>query len=71
MCTSSTGGLDTADYKIGMLLKQKLYQQEGKKLISLYPADLPYLDNKLDNALRALNNDRRDEHCESSPETNR
>jgi hypothetical protein len=29
-------GMDTADYKIGMLKKQKLYQQEGKKLISLY-----------------------------------
>ena len=23
-------GMDTTDYKIGMLLKQKLYQQEGK-----------------------------------------
>ena len=32
-------GMDTADYKIGMLKKQKLYQQEGKKLISLYPYD--------------------------------
>ena len=32
-------GMDTADYKIGMLKKQKLYQQEGKKLISLYPKD--------------------------------
>jgi transposase-like protein len=40
-------GLDTTDYKIGMLLKQKLYQQEGKKLVSLYPADLPHLDTKL------------------------
>jgi len=40
-------GLDTTDYKIGMLLKQKLYQQEGKKLISLYPADLPNLNTKL------------------------
>jgi predicted RNA-binding Zn-ribbon protein involved in translation (DUF1610 family) len=29
-------GMDTADYKIGMLKKQKLYQQEGKKLISLH-----------------------------------
>ena len=47
-------GLDTTDYKIGMLLKQKLYQQEGKKLISLYPADLPCLDVKLGDALRAL-----------------
>lgn len=29
-------GMDTADYKIGMLKKQKLYQQTGKKLVSLY-----------------------------------
>ena len=28
--------MDTADYKIGMLKKQKLYQQEGKKLLSFY-----------------------------------
>lgn len=32
-------GMDTADYKIGMLKKQKLYQQQGKRLISLYPKD--------------------------------
>ena len=44
-------GLDTTDYKIGMLLKQKLYQQEGKRLISLYPADLPDLNMKLTVAL--------------------
>jgi hypothetical protein len=36
-------GLDTADYKIGMLKKQQLYQQEGKRLVSLYPADKPRL----------------------------
>ena len=29
-------GMDTTDYKIGMLKKQKLYQQEGKRLVSLY-----------------------------------
>lgn len=34
-------GMDTLDYKIGMLKKQKLYQQEGKKLISLYFQDKP------------------------------
>ena len=50
-------GLDTTDYKIGMLLKQKLYQQEGKKLISLYPDDLPQLDAKLLDALRGPNDD--------------
>lgn len=36
-------GMDTADYKIGMLKKQQLYQQEGKRLISLVPADKPRL----------------------------
>ena len=46
-------GLDTTDYKIGMLLKQKLYQQEGKRLVSLYPDDLPLLDTKLPAALQA------------------
>jgi len=37
-------GMDTADYKIGMLKKQQLYQQEGKRLISIYPADKSRLD---------------------------
>lgn len=32
-------GMDTLDYKIGMMKKQKLYQMEGKKLISLYFRD--------------------------------
>jgi len=41
-------GMDTTDYKIGMLKKLKLYQQQGKKLISLYPDD----KNNLDEALR-------------------
>jgi HEAT repeat protein len=40
-------GMDTADYKIGMLKKQKLYQQQGKKLISLYPDDKPRLRETL------------------------
>jgi len=35
--------MDTTDYKIGMLKKQQLYQQQGKKLISLYPDDKPRL----------------------------
>ena len=47
-------GLDTTDYKIGMLLKQKLYQQEGKKLVSTYPSDLPRLGAKLSTALGIL-----------------
>jgi len=37
-------GMDTINYKIGMLKKLKLYQQEGKKLISLYPEDKNNLD---------------------------
>jgi hypothetical protein len=40
-------GMDTADYKIGMLKKQQLYQQEGKHLVSIYPADKPGLDSVL------------------------
>lgn len=40
-------GMDTTDYKIGMLKKQQLYQQEGKRLISLYPPDKPKLDSVL------------------------
>jgi hypothetical protein len=34
-------GLDTPQYKMSMFKKQMLYQQEGKRLISIYPADLP------------------------------
>ena len=37
-------GMDTADYKIGMLKKQQLYQQEGKRLISIHPPDKLRLD---------------------------
>jgi hypothetical protein len=37
-------GMDTADYKIGMLKKQQLHQQQGKRLISIYPPDKPHLD---------------------------
>jgi len=40
-------GMDTADYKIGMLKKQHLYQQQGKRLISLYPADKPRIKEAL------------------------
>ena len=45
-------GMDTADYKIRMLKKQQLYQQQGKKLISLYPADKPALRARLLERLR-------------------
>ncbi len=37
-------GLDTPQYKMSMYKKQTLYQQEGKRLISIYPADLSRLD---------------------------
>ena len=47
-------GLDTTDYVIGMNIKKKLYQQEGKRLISVYPADLPCLDQKLTQSLQKL-----------------
>ena len=40
-------GMDTADYKIGMLKKQQLYQQQGKRLVSLYPADKPRMRERL------------------------
>jgi hypothetical protein len=40
-------GMDTADYKIGMLKKQKLYQQQGKRLISLYPEDKQHMQQQL------------------------
>lgn len=40
-------GMDTTDYKIGMLKKQQLYQQEGKRLISIHPPDKPRLDTVL------------------------
>jgi putative ubiquitin-RnfH superfamily antitoxin RatB of RatAB toxin-antitoxin module len=36
-------GMDTTDYKIGMLKKQKLYQQEGKRVLSLHFRDKPRL----------------------------
>jgi hypothetical protein len=47
-------GMNTADYKIGMLKKQQLYQQQGKRLISLYPADKPHLKSALINKLEKL-----------------
>jgi hypothetical protein len=44
-------GMDTADYKIGMLKKQKLYQQQGKKLISLHFKDKGRLKEVLEHKL--------------------
>jgi len=37
-------GMDTPQYKMSMYKKQMLYQQEGKRLISVYPQDLPRLN---------------------------
>jgi len=37
-------GMDTLDYRIGMLKKLKLYQQEGKRVISVYREDKTSLD---------------------------
>jgi hypothetical protein len=45
-------GLDTPQYKMSMYKKQTLYQQEGKRLISVYPADLPHLRTLLPTKLR-------------------
>jgi dienelactone hydrolase len=36
-------GLETPQYKMSMYKKQTLYQQEGKKLVSVFPKDLPVL----------------------------
>ena len=47
-------GMDTADYKIGMLKKEKLYQQQGKKLVSLYPKDKPCMRDLLMGKLEKL-----------------
>jgi len=47
-------GMDTADYKIGMLKKQKLYQQQGKRLVSLYPQDKPRMKTVLMDKLAKL-----------------
>jgi hypothetical protein len=44
-------GMDTIDYKIGMFKKQKLYQQQGKRLISLYFKDKPRLETLLQKKL--------------------
>ncbi|MDZ4198555.1 MAG: hypothetical protein U1E27_04625 [Kiritimatiellia bacterium] len=44
-------GMDTADYKIGMLKKQQLYQQQGKKLISLHWQEKATLEADLEKKL--------------------
>ncbi|MFH1340694.1 MAG: hypothetical protein ABIL01_05680, partial [Pseudomonadota bacterium] len=44
-------GMDTTDYKIGMLKKQKLDQQEGKRLISLHFSEKERLREVLEGKL--------------------
>lgn len=46
-------GMDTTDYKIGMLKKQKLYQSTGKKLVSIYFQDFAHIEDVLAKKLRA------------------
>ncbi len=41
------GMADNLDYQVGMLEKKKLYQQAGKKLVSLYAHDKPRLRESL------------------------
>jgi len=45
-------GMDTPQYKMSMYKKQTLYQQEGKRLLSIYPKDLSVLDQLLTTKLR-------------------
>lgn len=45
-------GMDTPQYKMNMYKKQMLYPQEGKRLISVYPGDLPNLNTLLIAKLR-------------------
>jgi hypothetical protein len=45
-------GMNTPQYKMSMYKKQLLYQQEGKRLISVYPKDLPELGRLLASKLK-------------------
>ena len=47
-------GMDTPQYKMSMYKKQTLCQQEGKRLISVYPADLPRLGVLIEGKLRVF-----------------
>lgn len=47
-------GMDTPQYKMSMYKKQILYQQEGKRVISVYPKDLPTLSGLMVSKLRVL-----------------
>ncbi len=56
-------GMDTTDYKIGMLKKRKLYQQEGKRLISIYREDKEHIEVILS---RKLSTDKLEEQSPDS-----
>jgi hypothetical protein len=60
-------GMDTTDYKIGMLKKRKLYQQEGKRLISIYRDDKGDIGTILSRKLNAykLGEQSPDSSCDS------
>ena len=45
-------GLDSPQYKMSMYKKQMLYQQEGKRLVSVYPKDLAMLEQHLSAKLK-------------------
>ncbi len=47
-------GMDTLDYQIGMMIKKQMYQHAGKRLVSVYPRDLPGLDTLLTQKLSLL-----------------
>jgi hypothetical protein len=47
-------GMDTPRYKAGMYLKQDLYMQAGKRLVSLYPEDKQRLDQALGEKLKQI-----------------
>ena len=61
-------GLDTPQYKMSMYKKQTLYQQEGKRLISVYPKDLPVLDRLLATKLRLFGSTLDTSASEAKPE---
>ena len=67
--------LDTPQYKMSMYKKQMLYQQAGKRLISIYPPDLPRLDALLHTKLQIfgyhLNNDITPSDIERSEDSGR
>lgn len=60
---------DNLDYRIGMLEKKKLYQQAGKRLLSLYAREKPNLRAKLREGLSRQNHPSADERQRVSPKT--